>query len=141
MKFIFTKNGEFAQICQKVTQQWLLSHTESNMSSESVESGNFIEKFDPSWVSQSGPSGYQQGKFGNFCQKCLWPVWRTSQCWNHWDHPRSYVYSMYSFQGRDVDKALMHKFVLICNFAQNYGTNEYKQGLTWQFETNSDRFE
>ena len=44
---------------------------------------------------------------------------------------------MYSFQGIGVDKTLMHKFVWIFNFAQNYGINdEYKQGLPWQFQTN-----
>ena len=138
---VLVKNGrhfvKLLKFCEKVTQQWLLSHTDSWLKPESVESANFIEKFDHSWVSQPGPSGYQQGKFGNFCQKCLWPVWRTSQCWNHWDHPRSYVYSMYSFQGIGVDKTLMHKFVWIFNFAQNYGINdEYKQGLPWQFKTN-----
>ena len=44
---------------------------------------------------------------------------------------------MYSFQGIGADKTLMHKFVWIFNFAQNYGINdEYKQGLPWQFKTN-----
>ena len=125
----YAKRWHNSDCCLILTQ-------DSNLS-ESVESANFIEKFDHSWVSQPGPSGYQQGKFGKFCQKCLWPVWRTSQCWNHWDHPRSYVYSMYSFQGIEVDKTLMHKFVWIFNFAQNYGINdEYKQGLPWQFKTN-----
>ena len=144
MTFIFTKNGPGWKKCflsENDVILWICSvmpkgdttvilTQDSNQSSESVESANFIEKFDHSWVFQPGPSGYQQGKFGNFYQKCLWPVWRTSQCWNHRNHPRSYVYSMYSFQGIEVDKTLMHKFVWIFNFDQNYGINdEYKQGL------------
>ena len=45
--------GEFAQFCQKVRQQWLLSQPDSGLKSESSETANFIEKIGPQWFASS----------------------------------------------------------------------------------------